>query len=141
MSQYCYTPMDSPTFFGINGECGILLHDLDIEDGDLKAGDELISAIIIQLTTDMVYDKERGFFGDEFIGFPLGNQVWTLKGKPNRDNIQAKADQMIRQALEPIIDQGMIDDLVTRTVRVVGGYQSEIDIVKSGEVIARFTLT
>lgn len=134
MTNYCYTPMDSPAFFYGEGDCDIVSHDLMVKSGDLSPDEnQIISAILIQLNSDLVKDGERGFWGDEFIGFPLGTHLWTLNGQANTTGITVKADQMIRQALEPLISQGLIDSIQVKATRIVGGVEAQVDVIKDGK--------
>lgn len=136
---YCYTAMDSPAFFAQDGDCGVIKHDLRIKEGDLKRtgiGDvnSIISAVLIQLNTDQVNDGNRGWWGDELLGFNIGAQLWTLKDYPASERT-VMADSMIRAALEPIIKQGLIDDFTVSISQIVGGIEAEIDIIKDGSTL------
>lgn len=128
----CYDFINSPSFFYVEGDCEAVNHDIKIDKGDL-ANDDLIvmSAILIQLSSDRKLGTERGFWGDQFTGFPLGTHIWSLTGKPSGDDITVKADEMIRVALEPFIDQGLIDEVKVRAVRTIDGVEAEIDLLKN----------
>ncbi len=141
---YCYTPIDSPMFFSENGDCGGVKHDLIVEKGDLKGSginsfNSIISAVLIQLNSDQVFDGERGWWGDEFLGFPLGNLAWRIAENTPADKRTVRADAVIREALDPLIKQGMIDEIKIKTVQVVGGVEATVDILKNGQTIFRVT--
>lgn len=142
---YCYTAMDSPAFFYAGGECGEAHHDLKIEKGNLKTADintlnGVISAVLIQLNTDKVYDNERGWWGDEFQGFSIGNLTWTMQKFRTSDSYALRAEAYIRDALSPLITQGLFDDLRIETVQIVGGVEATVDILKNGESLFRMVM-
>lgn len=139
---YCYSAMDSPAFFYVQGDCGETNHDLKIVKGDLKTADintvnGIISAVLIQLNTDKVYENERGWWGDEFQGFPIGNLIWMMRAMKKSDSYILQAEAYIRDALKPLISQGLFDDINVETVRVVGGVDATVDIFKNGKNLFR----
>lgn len=141
---YCYSAMDSPAFFYVQGDCGETNHDLKIVKGDLKTADintvnGIISAVLIQLNTDKVYENERGWWGDEFQGFEIGNLTWVMQTMKTSD-YALQAEAYIRDALKPLISQGLFDDTNVETVRVVGGVAATVDILKNGESLFRMVI-
>ena len=140
-SKDCYQYILSPQFFYTPGDCGDVNHDIKVSNGDLlSSDDQLISAALIQLSTDMYLDGERGFFGDEFLDFPIGNHTWTLNGKPNIEGLTVQGDRIIRQALEPLIDQQLIDEIQIRTVRVIDGIEATVKIFRNGSELFRLVI-
>lgn len=140
----CYTPIQQPDFFAVNGDCGNLLHDLAIEDGQFKpVAEAAISALIIQLGTDKKLQGQRGFWGDEFIGFPLGTHAWTLTNNIQGDtnSLRVRADEYIREALEELVSNGFFDEFTIRTVETLEGFELQINIFREGESLASFTAT
>lgn len=142
---YCYTAMDSPVFFYARGECGDANHDLKIVKGNLKTADintlnGVISAVLIQLNTDQVYENERGWWGDEFQGFPIGNLTWVMQKVRTSDSYALRAEAYIRDALKPLTAQGLIDDVQIETVQVVGGVEATVDILKNGESLFKMVM-
>lgn len=141
---YCYSAIDSPSFFYAAGDCSTTNHDLRIVSGDLEGGEDsnsgLLSAILIQLNTDRRASGERGWWGDEFNGFPLGNTLWTLAGKPATEaGISAEVDQRIREALAPILQAGLIDEATVRTVRTISGTEVTLIIKRGGSTLMEAT--
>lgn len=139
---YCYTAMDSPAFFYVEGDCSTVNHDLVITKGDLETADintiqGVISAVLIQLNTDQVYENEHGWWGDEFLGFPIGSLAWTMRTTGSSDSYATRAEAYIRDALKPLISQGLFDDVNISTLQVVGGVQATVDILKNGESLFR----
>lgn len=138
---YCYTPIDGPMFFYENSECGVVKHDFKLKSGDLKSAetgsvDSIISAVLIQLNTNQLHKNKEGWWGDEFLGFNIGSQLYRLKDSPASDRAVV-ADSMIREALEPLIKQDLIDDFKVVVSLVMGGIEAEIDIIKDGKTIFR----
>lgn len=142
---YCYSPMDSPAFFDEQGECGEVNHDLKIIKGDIKTADSntingVISAVLIQLNTDKAYQHERGWWGDEFQGFAIGNLAWTMQKMNSSDSYALRAEAYIRDALKPLIAQGLFDEVRVETVQVVGGVEATLDIFKNGESLFKMVM-
>ena len=128
----CYEAITSPSFFDIEGECGIVNHDIKVSKGGLATSDNsILSAILIQLNSDQKSEGERGFWGDQFLGFPLGTKLWTLQGRGSFVGITVKADELIREGLTPLIDQGLIDELRVRPVRTIDGVDASVDALKN----------
>lgn len=133
---YCFTPMDSPDFFYGAGDCETVGHDLKIERGDLISGDDLISAILIQLGTDARSGNQRGWWGDEFQPFPLGNKMWTINGEP-LVGAGARVDEHIRTALSPLIKSKLIDEIAVGTVKTIDGYEISLTVKRGGTSILK----
>lgn len=131
MTRSCYTPMRCPSFFPIAGDCDTVNHDLKITGGDLAEGNDLFSAILIQLHSNRRDGDEGGFWGDEFVGFPLGSRLWTLSGNTG-SGLAVKADEMIREALDIFIQQGRADEILVRTVDTINGLELRVDVLKEG---------
>ena len=136
--SYCYTPVDSPSFFYGAGDCETVRHDLRIDAGDLAAGDDLVSAALIQLGTDARVGDERGWWGDEFQPFPIGNQVWSMTGLPaSVAGTSAKVDEHIRAALAPLISSGLIDEITVTTVKTIDGFEIALTLKRGGSSIMK----
>lgn len=140
--NYCYSPMDCPTFFPIDGDCESVNHDLVVREGDLTEDEvRTISAVLIQLNTNLrssdalSLDERGGWWGDQFLPFPMGTRLWTLSGQQNVAGVTVQADEMIRSALGPLIDQGMFDDIRVRSVKVMDGIDSEVTLLKGGQTL------
>lgn len=129
MSCYCLTPMDSPAFFYGAGDCETVNHNLRVVSGDLAGADDIVSAILIQLGSDQLHDSERGFWGDEFQSAPIGNKLWTLAGYTGQD-VSAKVDEYIRDALRPLIRAGWIDRIEVATVRTISGSEISLTVYR-----------
>jgi len=92
--------------------------DWEIDKGDLVDDNQLHSAVIIQLFTnkriadDNIIDlpldtnKKQGWWGDYFSDFEIGSLLWTLYRQYLTDEIILDAERHVRDALQPLIDQG-----------------------------------
>jgi len=135
---YCYSPIDGPSFFFGAGDCETVNHDLRIDAGDLAGGDDLISAVLIQLGTDARVGDERGWWGDEFQPFPIGNQIWSLTGRPaSIGGTTAKVDEYIRTALAPLIASRLIDEITVATVKTIDGFEIALTLKRGGASIMK----
>jgi phage gp46-like protein len=133
---YCYTPMDSPDFFAGESDCLTSRHDLKVKHGGLAQNvQRSISAILIQLNTDARSKGERGWWGNQFQPFEIGNRLWTISGNTNAAGVVARADEAIRAALQPLIGQGLIDRIDVNVVRTIGGIEATVDAYKNDENI------
>lgn len=136
----CYTEMRCPSFFYGEGDCETIEHDLRIIEGDLSEDTNgVLSALLIQLNTDKFFNGESGFWADQFEGFNIGSDFWKINGSNNFDELPVLVDEFARDAINPLIDQGFIDEVSVRTVRVVGGVQAFIDVLKDGQSLLRFS--
>ena len=133
MSDLCYTSIQCPSFFNIEGDCETVGHDIKVTNGCLGSGDPLISAVLIQLLSDRREGSAGGFWGDEFLGFNLGSSLWTLNGQPNTSELNVRVDEMIREALDPLINQGFMDEVQVRVVRKIDGPEARVNLLKEGK--------
>ncbi len=142
--SYCYTEMDNPTFFYGAGKCGEINHDLQVKNGDLASDNSLISAILIQLHTDgAVVDNNgltlKGWWGDEFADFAIGNSLWNIKENVKYNERVANAEETIMTAMEKLTEQGLIDNVNVSITQVINGLDIEVGISKQGEDILTLT--
>jgi phage gp46-like protein len=130
--------MDCPSIFAEDGDCETVSHDLRSTAGGLDEGaDRALSAILIQLNTDKHFLGERGWWGDQFQDFEIGNHLWRALGSGGVDSTAVLIEEYIRDALNPLIDQDVIDDIRVRVVRVVGGFEAQVDALRNGTSIFR----
>ena len=138
---YCRSEIDSPAFLYGAGDCDSLHHDLQVSHGGLAPGDDLVSAVLIQLGSDAREAGERGWWGDQFQPFPLGNRMWTLAGKPAAAaGMAARVDEAMRDALQPMIRSGMIEAISVRTVRTMAGAEVALELTRGGAAILKATI-
>lgn len=93
--------------------------------GGLRSREGLHTAILLQLFCDArASDDEvlpddldpdrRGWWGDglaraeEQGGYPLGSRLWTLRRSVLSEDTAAKANAIVVEALQPIVDQGAV---------------------------------
>lgn len=88
-----------------------------VNSGDLVAGNQLHSAVIIQLFTEKRIPKDQseyieddyqrgGYWGDSFAPFEIGSHLWTLQRAALTDATVQDAYRFAREALQPLQDQG-----------------------------------
>jgi phage gp46-like protein len=139
--NYCYTPLDSPEFFAFQGDCENVKHDLQLSSGGLAENKATsLSAILIQLNTEARSGNEGGWWGDQFQPFPIGNRLWQITGQSTKPGSAAKADEEIRRAMEPLIDQGLFDEIRVRAVTTITGLEAEVDTIRTGKSIFKTLL-
>jgi phage gp46-like protein len=127
--------MDSPDFFAGESDCLSSKHDVKIQNGGLaQNSDPIISAILIQLNTDANVDGERGWWGNQFMPFPIGNRLWSIIGS-QKQGLTVKAEEAIREALQPLITQRLIDKVNVTVVRTIDGIEASVDIFKDDKSI------
>lgn len=105
--------------------------------GGLRSREALATAIIIQLFTDArAYDDDvlpddldpdrRGWWGDtvgrvaEQGRYDMGSRLWILRRSPMDENTAARATDICRHALQPIVDQGAVASF---GIEAVSNYQ------------------
>lgn len=106
---------------GWDGTVGdLILNGLDHASapGDLRAEQGLATQVLILLQTDRrVEDSElrdgeenRGWIGDSFNLMDgetaLGSRLWLLRRRAIYDGIETDVEDYVREALEPLIEQG-----------------------------------
>lgn len=126
--------------------------DWQIKNGDLVDGNQLHSAVIIQLFTDKRIDDDnavdlplgtndkRGWWGDYFNDFEIGSLLWTLYRQFLTDEIAQDARRHTRDALKPLIDQGAAASSDAEiTIDKENGFMSILPILygQDGETIYR----
>ncbi|CAD7036331.1 hypothetical protein RHAB21_02511 [Pseudorhizobium halotolerans] len=104
-----------------NGKAGtVAVNPLTHPDapGDLRAEQGLATQVLICLMTDRRVevselrdgDENRGWIGDSFDletgETPLGSRLWLLRRSAIFDGIEVTVEDYVREALQPIIDQG-----------------------------------
>ncbi len=142
--SYCYTEMDNPTFFYEVGKCGEINHDLQVKNGNLASDNSLISAILIQLHTDgAVIDNNghtlKGWWGNEFADFEIGNSLWNIKENAKYNERVAFAEETIMTAMEKLTEQDLIDSVNVSITQVINGLDIKVGISKDGEEIKFLT--
>lgn len=128
----------NPSFFYEDGDCDNTNHDIRITSGDLDGSDlDVVSAVLIQLNTDARFDSQRGWWGEEFMGFPIGSKLWSIQ----QTGITAiRADELVREAIEPLITQGLINDVRVNAIKTIDGVDVDIDLLRNNRSIFTVTL-
>lgn len=106
---------------GWDGQVGdIIVNALTDPDapGDLRSEHGLATQVLISLMTDRRVepeelrdgDQNRGWIGDSFDlvdgETQLGSRLWLLRRSAIFDGIEVVVEEYVREALQPIIDQG-----------------------------------
>lgn len=84
--------------------------------GDLAAGDELQTAIIISLFTDRQAREDdetddgdrRGWWGDTGSDYDAGSRLWLLKRQKLTASVARRAEDYTREALQWLLDDGVV---------------------------------
>lgn len=121
--------------------------DYALAGADLRAGHELMTAILISLFSDRLADisdalpdasnDRRGWWGDAGETFLIGSRLWLLdraKLDPSNQNsqVQLQAQQYITEALQWMIDDGIVAafDIATE-VRYPGTLFARVKALRS----------
>lgn len=110
---------------GVNGDFRICADPRDGGVGGFVAGNPLATAVLILLFSDARIDPQavglsdesdpRGWPGDGFDvdavagEGPMGSQLWRLRREVVETGTLRDAEQMVRDALAPLIRQGICD--------------------------------
>ena len=101
--------------------------DWAIANGDLQAGNDLETAVLVSLFTDRVLPDDqtppdgtndrRGWWADTFTGTPIGSRLWTLRRavKSNAALVLKQARDMCAEALQWLIDDGVAGSIAIST--------------------------
>jgi phage gp46-like protein len=93
--------------------------DWQIVNGDLKAGSDLESAVLLSLFTDARAsddyvlpagdDDPRGWWGTDYIGYEIGSRLWQYKRakKAANTNLPASIQAECLRALQWLYDSGV----------------------------------
>jgi phage gp46-like protein len=118
---------------------------LDPVSGDLIAGPDLATAAIISLfsdrraeTSDQLVpgeDDPRGWYGDTFLqsltpGDRLGSRLWLLRRVKSNDRLPLVAKQYIQQALQWMLDDGLVS-----TIQVTTFFLKPFDQTQLGAIV------
>jgi len=82
--------------------------DVAVENGDIKVGDSLKTAVLMSLFSDSrSQGGTGGWWGDALDGYSYGSQLWTLRGcKLTKDNLNL-IQKYAKNALEWLISDGI----------------------------------
>ena len=103
-----------------------------VANGDLALGNALLSAVMVSLFTDRVAPAQpsaddvaaglgtpgsqladrRGWWGDTYVGRPIGSRLWQLRrafkaGLKSRTAVPQEAEDMCTEALQWLVDDGI----------------------------------
>lgn len=101
------------------------LGDWALAEGDLQTGQDLETACLVSLFSDALATPDfvptdgttdrRGWWADYYGDQPLGTNLWQLdRAKTTRANL-GLAQSTTRQALQWLIDDGVVADIIVNT--------------------------
>jgi phage gp46-like protein len=107
--------------------------DWQVGNGDLVSGSDLDTAIYISLLTDRQarddddYDgtDRKGWWGDTDADYEIGSRIWLLRRQRLSTTVAAKAVAYAKEALQWLIDDGVIAS-VSITTQIV--YPSRLNM-------------
>jgi len=113
-------------------DSNLMLGDLQVKNGDLVSDESLETAVIISLFTDkrasnddpLLDDRnqdKRGWWGDlinpDVEGDEIGSKLWLLEREKTTDNIFEKVNRYISEALNWMVEDGVIAKVETNVER------------------------
>ena len=98
----------------------------------LRSGSDIASSILIQLGTDKRVNGERGWWGDQFLGFEIGTRLWTNVGSANSSDTLPQIEEAAREGLDPFISQDEVDDVFVRAVDTIDGPEVRLRAFRQG---------
>lgn len=111
---------------------------IEILNNDLRRDPTLENAIEISLFTDRRADDidalpdtsgdKRGWWGDDVSEKLLGSKLWLLRRSKNTSDIPARTEQYVKEALQWMIDDGVIDSFEV-SVQQIGSDRLDIEII------------
>lgn len=106
---------------------------VDADTDDLESDESLRTAVILSLYTDRQAnyddflpgedDDTRGWWADEYLvdpGDKFGSRLWLLERSKATEELRADAELYIREALQWMIDDGVVEEVVVETEVVSG---------------------
>lgn len=102
-----------------NNSTSISVLDVTIENGDLKMGDSLATAVVMSLFCDArsVTNATGGWWGDALANYQYGSQLWTLRGRKLTSENLALIKKYAENALQWIISDGVASSVSVSVVR------------------------
>jgi len=106
--RICPTYLEPWTWLPDNADdCSGPGGDVAFSGGDLAAGDQLRSIVMMQLLTDARDNGERGWWGNYAMPFPIGSRLWTLRQRPRNAETLIDAERLANEALAYLVTQGL----------------------------------
>lgn len=103
--------------------------DWQLSGADLLRGDDLATAVLVSLFTDRLCqaddvipdgtDDRRGWWGDSFEAVAIGSRLWLLERSKLTADVARQAEDYCREALQWLIDDGVVVRLDVSTQVVV----------------------
>lgn len=134
MREDCLPPREPWHWFSqASDDCTTAGGDIAFSGGDLARGNELESAVLMQLLTDKSSNGRGGWWGSYDLPFEPGSHLWLLRERPkiNRE-VLIDAERYVRDALDPLIEQGLAARYEVDVQNVNGVMQITVDMFNDG---------
>lgn len=105
--------------------------DWQLAGADLQSGEDLVTAVLLSLFTDRVANADdvipdasgdpRGWWGDAGARYPIGSRLWLLAREKQTPETQARAQDYIAEALQWLIDDGVVARFDIDTAWIAAG--------------------
>lgn len=123
--------------------------DLDYGPAGIRQDETLKTAILVSLFTDRRANEDDdypegqkyGWWGDTFAEVPgdkIGSRLWQLKGQPLNEATISLADDLVKEALQWMIDDGVTEEITTEIQIVEGRLKIGISIKRPVDITARY---
>lgn len=118
--------MDAQLFYGCGPDA---CADVGVACGDLAAGNDLSTAILISLFTDRRANEDdalpgdtdpRGWWADAMDGQRIGSRLWLLERARNLPEVMRLAQEYALEALQWLVDDGVAKK-VEASASAIGG--------------------
>lgn len=119
------------------------------ESGDISTGQTLDTYILMCIFEEVratgtevpAANRRRGWIGNESTpGFEQGSKAWLFEQERVRGSVLAELGQVVRNALQPLIDDGLAEDVRVSTPKLQRGkVVVDIDLYRSGSPVDRKT--
>lgn len=115
--QLCYDQTVEPIFRGSDDSCEDVGFDLDLSGEVYGKSDAAISAAVIMLHSNARALNREGWWGDQFLDFPLGNRAWAIQ---NGADLGTDLETEIQDVFDRLVGTGEIGsfDIQGDTVNV-----------------------
>ena len=134
MSKGCEPLREPWHWFPTNSDdCKGAGADIAFQGGDLARGNELVSAVMMQILTDKSSNGTGGWWGSYDMPFEPGSHLWLLRDRPSLDkDTILDAERYVRDALDPLIKQGLASRYEVDVQAVDRRLQITIDMFDDG---------
>jgi phage gp46-like protein len=119
-------------------DCPPVMPDWILSGGDLGRGNDLASIVMTQLFTDKRADGQRGWWGNQFMPFEIGSELWRLQGQPATQKAAIDAERYVQEALDPLAKQGLFETYSVSATLIGNKLSMTVDL-QSSQGVSLFT--